>query len=413
VISVQLGAGIADKMFGTVPPASVTTLRLWFAALFLLLAGGRGAVRAVVDIAGRRAWRDGAAAAGFGVALGVMNYSIYQAFARIPLGVAVTIEFLGPLAVSVAGSRHRRDLLWVVLGALGVVLLTGGVGRQLDLAGVLFALLAGLCWALYILLSRANGQRFSGPSGLVLAMVVAAVVVTPPGLATSHASAMFGAGPLAEGAAIGLMSSVVPYWLELEVLRRIPARVFGVWMSMEPAVAALIGLILLGQSLTVLEWLAIGCVMVACAGASRGLGHAALARACRFVRPGPYLRMPVRAPRTVPSHAGSCAPDRTRSRSGAHEPGWVITVVAPQPCGTAAAAAGPLDVVNATPRRLRVSRALRWGRARRPAPRLVADDVLVPAARRGGHHRQYGDHVDRRGGAAELVRAGLPGLAAV
>jgi inner membrane transporter RhtA len=198
----------------------------------------------------------------------VMNFSIYQAFARIPLGVAVTIEFLGPLVVSVAGSRRRRDLIWVTLGALGVALLTGGVGHALDLAGVLFALLAGLCWALYILLSRASGQRFTGPSGLVLAMTVAAVVVTPPGLAATHASRMFRPGPLAEGAAIGLRSSVVPYWLELEVLRRIPARVFGVWMSMEPAVAALIGLILLSQRLSVVEWLAIACVMVACAGAA-------------------------------------------------------------------------------------------------------------------------------------------------
>jgi inner membrane transporter RhtA len=270
VVSVQLGAGIADKMFGTVPPATVTVLRLWFAALILLLAGGRGAARTAVDVVRRRAWRDCAVVAGFGVTLGVMNFAIYQSFARIPLGVAVTIEFLGPLGVSVAGSRHRRDLIWVALGALGVALLTGGVGHQLDLTGVLFALLAGFCWALYIALSRASGQRFSGPSGLVLAMVVAAIVVTPPGLTATHAGRMFRPEALAEGAAIGLLSSVVPYWLELEVLRRIPARVFGVWMSLEPAVAALVGLLLLSQTLSVVEWLAIGCVIVACTGAARG-----------------------------------------------------------------------------------------------------------------------------------------------
>jgi inner membrane transporter RhtA len=269
-VSVQLGAGIADKMFGTVPPASVTVLRLWFAALILVLAGGRGAARALNGIMRHRQWRDGAVAAGFGVTLGVMNFAIYQAFARIPLGVAVTIEFLGPLVVSVAGSRHRRDLIWVTLGALGVVLLTGGVGERLDMTGVLYGLLAGLCWALYILLSRASGQRFTGPAGLVLAMVVAAAVVTPAGLAATHSSRMFRPGPLAEGAAIGVLSSVVPYWLELEVLRRIPARVFGVWMSIDPAVAALVGLILLSQRLSLVEWVAIGCVMVACAGAARG-----------------------------------------------------------------------------------------------------------------------------------------------
>jgi threonine/homoserine efflux transporter RhtA len=272
-VSVQFGAGIADKMFGTVPPASVTTLRLWSAALVMVVAGGRGAARCVLDMARRRAGRDAAVAVSYGITLGVMNFSIYQAFARIPLGVAVTVEFLGPLAVSVAGSRHRRDLIWVALGALGVLALTSGVGRHLDLAGVGFAVLSAACWAGYILLARTNGQRFPGPAGLVLAMVVAAVVVTPPGLVPGLVpghGAMFRPRVLAEGAAIGVLSSVVPYWLELEVLRRIAARIFGVWMSLEPAVAALIGLVLLGQRLSVVEWLAIGCVIVACAGAARG-----------------------------------------------------------------------------------------------------------------------------------------------
>jgi len=275
VVSVQLGAGIADKLFGTVSPASVTTLRLWSAAVVMLLVGGRSAWRAVAGLAKRRAWPDGMTALSFGLTLGIMNFSIYQAFARIPLGVTVTIEFLGPLVVSVASSRHRRDLLWAALGALGVLLLTGGAGGHLDLAGVAFAALAGVCWAGYILLSRANGQRFPGPAGLVLAMAVAALVVTPPGLAATGSRAMFRPRVLAQGAAIGVLSSVVPYWLELEVLRRIPARVFGVWMSAEPAVAALIGLVMLGQHLSAVEWFAICCVIVACAGAARGAMPAA------------------------------------------------------------------------------------------------------------------------------------------
>jgi len=269
IVSVQFGAGIADKLFGTVSPASVTTLRLWAAAIVMLLAGGRSAWRTAVSIGRRRAWPDGMTAMSFGIALGVMNFSIYQAFARIPLGVSVTIEFLGPLAVSVASSRHRWDLLWAALGATGVLLLTGGAGGHLDLAGVGYAALAGVCWAAYILLSRANGQRFPGPAGLVLAMVVAALVVTPPGLTAARGRAMFRPPVLAQGAAIGVLSSVVPYWLELEVLRRIPARVFGVWMSLEPAVAALIGLVMLNQHLSAVEWLAIGCVIVACAAAAR------------------------------------------------------------------------------------------------------------------------------------------------
>jgi inner membrane transporter RhtA len=222
----------------------------------------------VRDLRERRAFGDAAIATSFGLSLGVMNFSIYQSFARIPLGVAVTIEFLGPLAVAVAGSRHRRDLGWVVLAATGVVLLTQGGNGHLNLAGVLFAGLAGACWAAYIVLSSATGRRFSGSAGLAIAMVVAAVIVTPPAL-VAGGGAMFRPAVLAAGAAIGILSSVIPYRLELESLRRMPMRLFGVWMSLEPAVAALIGLALLGQHLSLVEWLAIGCVMVACAGAAQ------------------------------------------------------------------------------------------------------------------------------------------------
>jgi inner membrane transporter RhtA len=273
IISVQFGAGVADKLFGTISPAAVTTLRLWSAAALMLIFGGRSAVRSAVGIVRRRAWLEAATTISFGMTLGVMNFSIYQAFARIPLGVAVTIEFLGPLTVSVASSRRRQDFGWALLGALGVALLAGGTGGSVNLTGVGFAVLAGGCWAAYILLSRANGRLFPGPSGLVMAMLVAAVVVTPPGLSSAHlsraGSAMFRPRVLAEGAAVGALSSVIPYWIELEVLRRIPARVFGVWMSLEPAAGALIGLVMLGQQLSAVEWFAISCVIVACAGAAR------------------------------------------------------------------------------------------------------------------------------------------------
>jgi inner membrane transporter RhtA len=268
IVSVQFGAGLADKLFGQIPPAAVTGLRLWTSAIAMVALSGRGFSRSVRDLRERRASGDAAIAISFGLALGVMNYSIYQSFARIPLGISVTIEFLGPLAVAVAGSRHRRDVGWVVLAAAGVVLLTQGGRGHLNLAGVLFAGLAGACWAAYIVLSSATGRRFPGSAGLAIAMVVAAVIVTPPAL-VSGGSAMFAPAVLAAGAAIGLLSSVIPYRLELESLRRMPMRLFGVWMSMEPAVAALIGLVLLGQHLSLAEWLAIGCVMVACAGAAQ------------------------------------------------------------------------------------------------------------------------------------------------
>jgi inner membrane transporter RhtA len=269
IVSVQFGAGLADRLFGQIPPAAVTGLRLWTAALAMVVLSGRGFSRSIRDLKKRRAWADAVIAGSFGISLGVMNFSIYQAFARIPLGVAVTIEFLGPLAVAVAGSRHLRDVGWVVLAATGVVLLTQGGHGHLNLTGVVFAGLAAACWAAYIVASSATGRRFPGSSGLAIAMVVSAVLVTPPAV-VAGGSAMFRPAVLATGAAIGVLSSVIPYWLELESLRRMPMRLFGVWMSMEPAVAALIGLIMLGQHLSMVEWAAICCVMAACAGAARG-----------------------------------------------------------------------------------------------------------------------------------------------
>jgi len=273
-VSVQSGAGIAARLFSQLPPAAVTTLRLWSAALIMLGVAGRPAGRAVAGLVARRGWTDGVITLSFGIALGFMNFAIYQAFARIPLGIAVTIEFLGPLAVTVTGtlrgSRPRRaaGLGYAALAGAGVVLLAGTVGGTgLNWAGVAWAAAAGTAWAAYILDSKAAGQRMPGASGLVIAMCVAALAVTAPGLAAG-APAMFRPPFLAAGAAIGLLSSVIPYWLELEALRRIPTSLFGVWMSVQPAVAALIGLIALGQRLSIAEWSGIACVVAASAGAA-------------------------------------------------------------------------------------------------------------------------------------------------
>ena len=276
VVSVQVGAGVAARLFTQIPPAAVTGLRLWTAAALMAVAGARPLRQNLAGLVRRRSWRDAAVVAAFGLTLAVMNYSIYQAFARIPLGIAVTVEFLGPLAVAVATSRRLIDLLWVALAGAGVALLTGagdlaGGGHRIDLVGLGFALLAGAAWAAYIVLSRATGRRFPGASGLTIAMLVAAVVIVPVGV-TAGRGALLRPGILATGLAIGLLSSIIPYTLELEALRRVPARVFGIWMSLEPAVAALVGLVMLGQALAVSEWAAIVCVMVACAGAARGSG---------------------------------------------------------------------------------------------------------------------------------------------
>jgi inner membrane transporter RhtA len=268
-VSVQAGAGIANQLFGQVPPAAVTALRLWAAALILLLVAGRGTARAVAGLVRTRAWADGVTPVSFGIALGLMNFSIYQAFARIPLGIAVTIEFLGPLVIAVAGVRRSAGLGWAALAGGGVLLLAQGSGGHLNLVGVAFALVSAAGWAGYIVASRASGRALPGSSGLVIAMCVAALGVTGPGLAAGG-TAMFRPAVVASGAAIGLLSSVIPYWLEFQALRRVPTRVFGVWMSMQPAVAAVIGLLLLGQRLSLAEWAGICCVAVASGGAARG-----------------------------------------------------------------------------------------------------------------------------------------------
>jgi inner membrane transporter RhtA len=287
ILSVQIGAGLAARMFGTVPAAGLTGLRLWVASAVLIGLGARPAIMAVRGIVTDRAWGDAAVVAGFGLALAVMNFSIYQAFARIPLGIAVTIEFLGPLGVAVASSRRRIDLLWVVLAATGVALLgasgvKGVSATATVLAGLLYALIAAGSWASYILLSASTGRRFGGGSGLAIAMGIAAVLVTPVAVISSG-RALLKPAVLATGLAVGLLSSVIPYRFELETLRRVPARVFGIWMSLAPAVAALVGVVMLSQSLTIAQWLAIGCVAVATAGAAANNsgGTASVNRAIR------------------------------------------------------------------------------------------------------------------------------------
>jgi inner membrane transporter RhtA len=286
ILSVQVGAGIAARMFGSVSAAGLTGLRLWAATVMLAGLGAQPTVRAVRGLIASRAWRDALVVAAFGVTLGIMNFSIYQAFARIPLGIAVTIEFLGPLGVSIATSRRLIDLLWVVLAGTGVALLgTAGVSvaalgsaatgavhasrTATEVTGVIFALIAASAWAAYILLSASTGRRFSGSSGLVIAMAIASLVITPAAVASAGRSLLKPA-VLASGLAIGLLSSVIPYRFELETLRRVPARVFGIWMSLEPSVAALVGVVMLSQALSVQQWLAIGCVIVASAGAALG-----------------------------------------------------------------------------------------------------------------------------------------------
>jgi inner membrane transporter RhtA len=262
IISVQLGAAVAKSLFDSLGPGGTVFLRIAFAALVLFLLvrpklGGHD--RAGYLVAGL-----------FGLALAGMNFSIYLAFDRIPLGVAVTLEFVGPLGVAVAGSRRVLDLLWVVLAAAGILLLAPlGVlgGMDLDPVGVAFALLAGCLWASYILLSARTGSAFSGGTGLVIALFVGTLVLFPFGIAGAG-YALLDPKLLLAGFGVAMLSSAIPYSLELEALRKLPARVFGVLMSLDPAVAALAGLVVLGERLEMRAVAAILFVTIAAAGAS-------------------------------------------------------------------------------------------------------------------------------------------------
>jgi inner membrane transporter RhtA len=259
ILSVQLGAAVAKLLFGEIPPTGMVWLRLVTSAV-------------VLGLLARPVWRgrtrgDWAVAVGFGITLGVMNWSIYQAFARIPLGVAVTIEFVGPLAIAVLGSRRPRDLVWVALAGTGVLLL-GLQPGEVTLVGAGFALLAGAAWAAYILLSARTGARWPGLDGLAVASIVATVLLAPAAVA-SAGTALLDPRILAIGAAVGLLSSVIPYSVEMMALRRLRPAVFSILMSLEPAAAALVAIIVLQEFLTPAQWLAMACVVVASVGATR------------------------------------------------------------------------------------------------------------------------------------------------
>jgi inner membrane transporter RhtA len=258
-VSPQVGAVIAVSLFDELGPAGAAFLRLAIAAVILWAI-----------------WRPRLAgdlriAAAFGVSLGLMNWSFYEAIARIPLAVAVTIEFAGPLLVAVIGSRRLLDGFWVALAAVGIVLLVGPGGGSLDPVGVAFALVTAICWAAYIYLSKRTGAAFSGGSGLAIAMAVGALIVLPAGLL--HATgAITRPDLLASALVVAIASSVLPYSLEIEALRRLPESVFGVLMSLDPAIAAIAGFLVLHQALGVRDIVAIVMVIVASAGAA-SLGH--------------------------------------------------------------------------------------------------------------------------------------------
>jgi inner membrane transporter RhtA len=280
--SVQFGSALAATLFDDVGPVGAAFVRAGFAAIVLAALwrprpGGHGR-------------RSLALAALFGAVLGGMNVCFYFSIDRIPLGVAVTFEFVGPLGVAVALSRRPRDLLWVALAGAGIGLLSGGDVSGLDPAGVGLALAAGFLWGSYILLGGRLARAFPGGTGLTLALAVSTLLLLPAAAAGPGEDLLDGHA-LGIGFAVALLSSAVPYSLELEALRRLPARVFGVLMSLEPALAAVAGFLVLDQSLGAAESVAIALVVVASAGAAltgrAGDQRGGAARRARNAEPSP------------------------------------------------------------------------------------------------------------------------------
>ncbi|MFE6198131.1 DMT family transporter [Streptomyces sp. NPDC057838] len=259
-ISVQFGGALAVTLMPRAGALGVVALRLLVAAVVLLLVCRprlRGHSRA-----------DWGTVVVFGITMAAMNGLFYQAVARIPLGPAVTLEVLGPLALSVLASRRAINVVWAALALAGVFLLGGGGFSSLDPTGAAFALGAGAMWAAYIVFSARTGRRFPQADGLALAMAVGAVLFLPLGIAESGAK-LVDPVTLGLGAAVALLSSVLPYTLELLALRRLPASTFAILMSLEPAIAATAGFLILDQSLTAPEAAAIALVIAASMGAVR------------------------------------------------------------------------------------------------------------------------------------------------
>ena len=258
MVSIQTGAALAKGLFPAVGASGATALRLIFAAVML------GVV--FRPWRGPMTWAEGRWIALYGVALGAMNLLFYMAIARIPLGVAVAVEFVGPLGVALMASRRRADFAWIGLAVAGLLLLAprGGGGAPLDPLGLGLALAAGACWGLYIIFGQRAGATHGGRA-TALGMLAAALLAAPVGI-VSAGPALLAPSVLGLALVVGLLSSAVPYTLEMAALQRLPTVTFGVFMSIEPALGALSGLVLLGERLTLVQGAAIAAIMAASIG---------------------------------------------------------------------------------------------------------------------------------------------------
>ena len=259
IISVQMGAALGKGLFEAIGSLGTTFLRLGFAAVLLLILWRpqvRGLTRAqYINVLL------------FGVVLAAMNGAFYSAIRYIPLGIAVTLEFVGPLGLALVQSRKVKDIVWALLALAGILLLAPIGQGTVNLLGAGLAVLAGICWAGYIVCSARVGRSFTGGRGLALAVAVATVVIAPLGISTGG-TALLRPQVLLVGVGIAVLSSVIPFSLEMEALRRLPSRVFGVLMSIEPAVATLIGFLILREAIGLREILAIALIVSASIGVS-------------------------------------------------------------------------------------------------------------------------------------------------
>lgn len=259
IVSVQAGAAIAKGLFPALGATGTASVRIGLSALILLAVN-----RPNLKRLNKAQWK---AVIPYGLCLGAMNVIFYMSLERIPLGLAVTLEFIGPLLLAVTGSRRLVEFLWVLLAAAGIAFIAPWSEKSIDLVGSLLALLAGGFWAGYIVLGRRTSKILDGGQAVTIGMIFATMIVLPFGIAGGGLS-NFTPIMVLSGAALALLSSAIPFTLEMNAMRKIPAQTFSILMSLEPAVAALCGLIFLQELLTFYEWMAVAMVVIASAGAT-------------------------------------------------------------------------------------------------------------------------------------------------
>jgi inner membrane transporter RhtA len=263
IVSLCVGSSFAKKLFSTIGPQGATSLRVSFAAIILLLIW--------------RPWRlamsrrEAKEIVLYGVTLGLMNLLFYMAISKLPLGIAIAIEFVGPLALAMYSSRKLIDFVWIGFAVLGLALLLPfrQGANSLDLIGVCYALGAAVCWALYIIFGKRAGRGHAGQV-TSLGLMIAAFVVLPFGVVRAGAE-LLNPALITTGLAVGVMSSAIPYSLEMFALKRLPKQTFGILLSMEPAVGALAAFFVLGETLTILQWFAVGSIIIASVGCTIGI----------------------------------------------------------------------------------------------------------------------------------------------